>query len=331
MTTRQSLYFARPYHVETHNEPLPPLAPHQVLVQTVVSAISAGTEMLFYRGQVPDGMAVDAKIAGMEGGVRYPLTYGYACAGQVIVIGGDVDPAWQGRRVFAFHPHTSAFVSEPSALLPIPTSLSYEQAVLLPNMETAVNFVMDAQPMIGERVVVLGLGVVGLLTLHLLKHFPLDQLAAVDGYTKRRAVAQSWGINALFSPDQTNQLSEFDPDLILEISSNPVALATAVQLARFGTRIVVGSWYGDKSVTLPLGGPFHRNRVHLISSQVSTLDGRFSNRWNKVRRLDSAWRHLHNLPIDALVTHRIPITEASRAYQLLDQDAGNAIQVLLTY
>lgn len=331
MTTRQSLYFARPYHVEIENEPLPPLAPHQVLVQTVVSAISAGTEMLFYRGQVPDGMAVDATITGMESGVRYPLTYGYACAGDVIATGGEVDPAWQGRRVFAFHPHASTFVIEPSALLPIPDSLHYEQAVLLPNMETAVNFVMDAQPMIGERVIVLGLGMVGLLTLRLLSQFPLDQLAAIDGYAKRRGVAQSWGIDAHFSPDQADQLSDYDPDLILEVSSNPQALATAVQLARYSTRIVVGSWYGDKPVTLPLGGPFHRNRVHLVSSQVSTLDGRFSNRWNKARRLDSAWRHLHNLPIDDLVTHRIPITEASRAYQLLDQDAGNAIQILLTY
>jgi threonine dehydrogenase-like Zn-dependent dehydrogenase len=198
-------------------------------------------------------------------------------------------------------------------------------------METAVNFVMDAQPLIGERALVLGLGVVGLLTLRLLRHFPLAQLAATDGYAKRKEVAKVWGADTLFSPEQTDQLAQMNPDLILELSSNPAALATAINLAGYGTRIIIGSWYGDKPVTLPLGGPFHRNRIQISSSQVSTIDGRFSNRWSKARSLDTAWSHLHNLPIDDLVTHRFPIYEASRAYQLLDQDAANAIQVLLTY
>lgn len=331
MTTRQTLYFTRPNQVEVHDEPLPTMSPQQVMVQTVVSAISAGTELLFYRGQVPADMPIDANIAGMNQPVRYPLSYGYACAGEVIAVGAEVDPAWLGRRVFAFHPHTSAFVSDPATLLPIPDTLSDERAVFLPNMETAVNLVMDARPGIGESVLIFGLGVVGLLALRLLRQFPLWRLHAVDGYTNRRDIAVNWGADALYFPDDTHALFGCDPDLILELSSNPDALATAVRIAGFGARIVVGSWYGDKIAHLPLGSAFHRNRIQLVSSQVSTLDGQFSNRWSKSRRLNVAWVQLHSLPIDDLITHRLPITQASEAYRLLDKEPDQAIQILLTY
>lgn len=331
MNARQTLYFARPYQVEIHSEPLPPLAPHQVLVQTVVSAISAGTELLFYRGQVPPGMSVDATISGMGDPVRYPLSYGYCSAGIVSAIGEAVDPAWHGCRVFAFHPHTSAFVTEPTRLIPIPDSLSFEHAVFLPNMETAVNFVMDARPLIGERAIVMGLGVVGLLTLRLLRHFPLGSLVAIDGYAKRLALAQQWGVDQLFSPTHLSGLRDFDPDIILEVSSNPDALKSALELAGFGTRIIIGSWYGDKIAHLPLGGKFHRNRIQIISSQVSTLDGQFSNRWDKGRRLQVAWKHLQTLPVDELITHRFALSAAADAYELLDQQPDHALQVLLTY
>src|SRR5262249_36865999 len=144
------------------------------------SAISAGTEMLFYRGQVPPEMAIDATLTGMAQKVSYPLSYGYCTVGQVVEVGEQVDKVWLSRRVFAFQPHCSAFITEPTSLLPIPDHLSFEQALFLPNMETAVNFVMDARPIIGERVLIFGLGVVGLLTLFLLHKFPLSVLSAVD-------------------------------------------------------------------------------------------------------------------------------------------------------
>jgi 2-desacetyl-2-hydroxyethyl bacteriochlorophyllide A dehydrogenase len=331
MTDRNTLYFKRPYQVEVLNETLPTIQPHQVMVQTAISAISAGTELLFYRGQVPAGMAVDATISNMDGTVQYPLPYGYACAGTVISVGNQVDLTWQGRRVFAFHPHTSAFLADPSALIPIPDDFSFEQAVFLPNAETAVNFVMDARPIVGERLLLLGLGVVGLLTLHLLRRFPLEHITAIDSYTKRRELARAWGADTVLAPDQLPMQPTLNPDLILELSSNPAALTTAVEVAGYGTRILVGSWYGDKLAHLPLGGIFHRNRIQLFSSQVSTLDGQFANRWNKARRLDTAWSTLRTIPIADLITHRLPITAASQAYQLLDQQPDQALQILFTY
>lgn len=331
MTTRQTLYFARPFITEIRSEPIPAPLSHQVLVKTVLSAISAGTEMLFYRGQVPSGMSVDASIDGMDDTVQYPISYGYCTAGEVVEIGSSVNTSWLGRRVFAFHPHASHFIADASALLPIPENLPYEQAVFLPNMETATNFLMDARPIVGERVLILGLGVVGLLTTFLLHKFPVSEIVVIDGYAKRRALASSWGVHSTFSPDEADKLRQFDPDLILEVSSNPSALATAIELAGYGTRIIVGSWYGDKLTHLPLGGSFHRNRVQLISSQVSTLDGQFSNRWTKARRLQTAWQHLASLPAESLITHRLPLAEAACAYEMLDKQPDQAIQIVFTY
>ncbi|MCX7706664.1 MAG: hypothetical protein N2204_01475 [Anaerolineae bacterium] len=142
--------FASPFTVEVREEPLPPLAAGQVTVRTEVSAISPGTELLFYRGQVPADMAVDASIPALAGAVRYPLRYGYAAVGRVAEIGSGVDATWLGRRVFAFNPHQSAFHAAPENLIPVPESLSAEEVAFLPNMETAVNLVMDGAPAIGE-------------------------------------------------------------------------------------------------------------------------------------------------------------------------------------
>jgi 2-desacetyl-2-hydroxyethyl bacteriochlorophyllide A dehydrogenase len=214
MMTRQTLYFSRPYHVDVREEQLPTLSPHQVLVQTRLSAVSAGTELLFYRGQVPPEMSADAAFAGMGKRVQYPIAYGYCSVGQVIDCGAQVDSSWLGRRVFAFQPHTNYFTCEPAALIPIPDGICDQQAVLLPNMETAVNFAMDAGPLAGERVLVFGLGVVGLLATYLFHQFPLARLIAMDGYAKRRVIAELWGI-ATYTPAARSLNS---PILILILS-----------------------------------------------------------------------------------------------------------------
>src|SRR5262245_53880265 len=164
---RLALYFTAPYRVSVQEEPLAPPAADQVMVQTLVSAISPGTELLFYRGQVPTDLPVDETIAALASEVRFPLKYGYAAVGRVMAVGAQVAPDWQDRLIFSFHPHESHFLAALDELMPVPP-VSPETASFLPNMETAVNFLMDGQPLIGEQVVVFGQGVVGLLTTALL-------------------------------------------------------------------------------------------------------------------------------------------------------------------
>jgi 2-desacetyl-2-hydroxyethyl bacteriochlorophyllide A dehydrogenase len=338
----RALYFTAPSHVEVREECLPPPAPGRVLVQTLVSAISPGTELLIYRGQAPTDMPADATIAALAGDLAFPLKYGYAAVGRVIAAGSPAERQWQGRLVFAFQPHASHFLSAPAELLSVPDSLPPEEAVFLPNMETAVNFLMDGHPLIGERVVAFGQGIVGLLTTALLARVPLSRLITLDRYAFRRERSRALGAHASLDPEQDDVLARLQAclqeehvaagaDLTYELSGNPAALDQAIAVTGFDGRIVIGSWYGQKRADLNLGGRFHRSRIRLISSQVSTIAPEWGGRWTKGRRLHVAWQMLQHVRPAHLITHRFPLEQASQAYALLDRHPEEAIQVLFTY
>lgn len=327
---RHSLYFTAPHTVEVREESLPPLAAGQVLVQTLCSAISPGTEMLVYRGQAPAGMTVDDTLAALGGQFQFPLKYGYSAVGRVIELGPEVDAAWLGRTAFAFNPHESHFIADTASLFPLPDQVETETALFLPNMETAVNFLLDGAPLIGERVAVVGQGVVGLLTTALLTRHPLASLTTFDHYPLRRETSLALGAHASLEPGHPPALSA---DLTYELSGSPAALDAAIALTGFDGRIIIGSWYGQKRASLDLGGRFHRSRIRLISSQVSTLTPALLGRWSKARRLQVAWEMLRERAVQParLITHRFTLNEAAQAYVLIDQHSEACLQVLLTY
>lgn len=339
---RLSLYFTAPYELEIREEDLPPLASDQVLVQTVLSAVSPGTEMLVYRGQTPPGMAIDDTIGALAGEFNYPLKYGYAAVGRVVALGSEVEAAWQDRVVFAFQPHESHFLANPDDLITVPDAITPETAAFLPNMETAVSFLMDGQPTIGEQVAVFGQGIVGLLTAALLAPLPLASLVTLDYYPLRRDWSRRLGTHAALDPAQPDLLDQLrfylqgdrpymGADLAYEVSGNPQALDQAVAITGFNGRILVGSWYGQKRASLDLGGRFHRSHIRLISSQVSHIAPQWRGRWSKDRRRQQAWAMLSRHSLASLITHRFPFDHASRAFQLLDQAPQETIQVVLTY
>ncbi len=328
MKKRQALYFDAPYQVAVREEEIPALETGQALVKTTLSAISAGTEMLFYRGQFPQEMDVDASITSLEDESGYPLKYGYCSTGVVEELGTGVDESWLGKRVFSFQPHQSHFVADVDALFVIPKGISAEDAVFLPNMETAVNLVMDAHPVIGERVIVFGQGIIGLLTAALLREFPLEKLVVVDPVPMRREAALSLGVDAAFAPDE---LGEDDFDLALELSGVPDALNAAIESVGFAGRVVIGSWYGQKPVSLDLGGRFHRERIQLISSQVSTIAPHFSGRWDKARRFAWVWEMLGRIKPSRWISSRIPFGEAEQAYATLDTRPQDVLQIIFEY
>jgi len=293
-----------------------------MLVQTIVSAISPGTELLIYRGQAPAELAVDETISALSGLFGLPIKYGYAVVGRVIGVGAGVAPEWEGRLVFAFHPHASHFLATPDELLMLPADLSPEDAVFFPNMETAVTFMLDGQPLMGEQVAVFGQGIVGLLLTALLSRLPLASLVTLDLYPRRRQVSQDLGAHASLYPSAQDaheqllsHLQDTRPypgaDLTYEISGNPDALDSAIAATGFSGRVVIGSWYGKKRADLNLGGYFHRSRVLLISSQVSTIAPNLTGRWNKSRRYQTTWQILQQIKPAGFITHRFPITQAS--------------------
>ena len=335
--------------MELREEPLPALDADDVLVETTCSAISAGTEMLIYQGRFPQDVETDSVISSLRGGFKYPIAYGYACVGKVKEVGREVHRDWLNKSVFSFQPHTSHFISKPDSLFFIPESLSCETACFLPNMETAVNLVQDAAPIFGERVLVLGQGVVGLLTASLLKEFPLEELVTVDCYELRREASLALGVESSFNSDDgdfdrkishiENSAHDKDSaaytqrkfDLVFELSGNPSALDNALSLTCFSGRIVIGSWYGEKKTEVNLGRAFHRSRIKLISSQVSTIAPELTGRWDKARRFDVAWKALERIKPGKWITHQFRVEEAAEAYHLLDENPHETIQVLITY
>jgi 2-desacetyl-2-hydroxyethyl bacteriochlorophyllide A dehydrogenase len=342
----QALWFQGPEKIEIREEALAPVKSGQVLIQSEYSAISAGSEMLVYRNLIPANIATDVNLPSLTGKFSYPLKYGYSLSGRIVQVGNKKDEHLLGKTVFTFHPHQSLVIANTDAVMLVPEHLSNKAAPFLPNMESALSFVMDGQPVVGERVIVFGQGIVGLLTTGILSKFPLSQLICVDPVAKRRKISKDLGATAVFDPiqkkfeelvisalgDGTNgSNSQTGADLIFELSGNPEALQKAIDLTAFGGRIIVGSWYGNQNVSLQLGGNFHRRQIQIISSQVSSIHPRFSGGWSKQRRFEVAWKMISDLQPTQLISHEIPFLQAEQAYELLAERNNKAIQIILTY
>jgi len=331
------LWFTAPFQVEIREATLPGPAPDQLLIRTRCSAISAGTELLVYRGQLPPAMALDSTLASLDQAASYPLQYGYACVGEVEQVGSAVDSDWLGRQVFSFQPHATHFLARPGEVQAVPAGMSAHDAVFLPNMETAVNLVQDGRPLLGERVVVLGQGIVGLLLSALLARHPLASLAAVEGKPWRQEVARRLGVQTVCTPDEAaaqtaDRLSVLgDADLIYEVSGQPDALNLAIRLSGYGSRVVIGSWYGSKTAAIELGGEAHRNRLQLITSQVSTVAPALTGRWDKQRRFGLAWEMIRQVQPNQLITRSAPLQEAGALYRQLHEETQGIVQAVLQY
>lgn len=348
----RQLWFTGVHRVECREGELAPPAAGEVVVKTRCSAISAGTELLVYRGKIPAQMTLDATLDNLntaaDSGSLYPLQYGYACVGEVLSAGDNTDAAWIGRRVFSFQPHVSHFVAPVSALIPIPDDVPDDAAVFLANMETAVNLVQDGSPVIGENVVVLGQGIVGLLLTAVLAQHPLAQLLTLDALPQRRLLSLQLGASAsedvvvpaaslqarYFSEAIRNDIKSNGADLIYEVSGVPDALNTAIALSGFESRIVIGSWYGTATAAIALGAEAHRNRLRISTSQVSTLASGLSGRWDKQRRFQTVWQMIRRVKPQQLISHRATLAEAASVYQRLHephQSGGDITQAIFVY
>ncbi len=308
-----------------------------VLIKSVYSGISAGTELLVYRGQLPEGMLLDPLIPEFNETFSYPAQYGYSVVGEVVGAGDNVDPKWIGRRIFAFNAHESYFSVTLDRVIEIPDGISYEDALFLPNIETALNFLMDGSPVLGENVAIIGQGIVGLLTTRLLNSLPIANLVTFDRISKRREVSLEFGAGYSFdSFDDSSMNSIFHNDykgfdLVYEVSGNPGSLNNAIDIAGYNGRIIVGSWYGNKESILSLGNSFHRNRITISSSQVSSIHPKFSGRWTKERRFKVAWDLIKDIEPSTLITNRYSIEEASLAYDNIDRNPGDILQIIFEY
>lgn len=313
----------------------------QVLIETYYSAISPGTEDMIFKGLFPQNTIQDTTIKSLSGDFSYPFKYGYALVGEIIAIGKKVEKKWLHSKVFAFHPHQSyALLSLQDCML-IPEQLSMLQALFLPNMEAAINFIMDAAPMMGEKVLVMGQGIVGLLTSALLSRFPLSLLLTCDPLVLRRKCSLQVGAMQTINPNEKlewqalhQKLFNRDQDgfdLVFELSGNMDALNKALEMTGFSGRILIGSWYSNNEHYLDLGGSFHRSRIRLLSSQVSTINPELSGRWDKARRMQLVWDNLRYINPQRFITHRYPLQQCQQAFEINSEYKHQVIQVILEY
>jgi 2-desacetyl-2-hydroxyethyl bacteriochlorophyllide A dehydrogenase len=283
---------------------------------------------------VPPGLELD--LPTLRGGYEFPIKYGYASVGRVVEAGpGAV--LGVGQPVFVHHPHQSSYVVPGSMPIALPEAVDPVTGVFLANLETAINIVLDANVRFGERVAVFGQGVVGLLVTQLLHRSGASVVIAVDPIAARRDLAVRLGAHRAVAPSEATETAFKEltdgtgVDVSIEVSGNAAALQQALDCLAFGGTAVVCSWYGTKPVSLQLGGGFHRRRPHVVSSQVSTLDGALQPRWTHQRRLQLALDLLATLRLDELVSHRFPLERAVEAYALVEQQPEQTIQVVLSY
>ena len=308
---------------------LPEIGPGQTQVRTLYSGISAGTELLAYRGQLDPSLPLDESLGALQGTFEYPFCYGYSCVGRV----EQSDDLAEGALVFDFHPHQDRFFVPTAELIPLP-GVHPRHATLFPLVETSLQIALDAGPIQEEPVVVLGLGVVGMLTSLLLARAGA-RVTAAEPRQWRRSLAASVGIEAV-EPGELGDVVKRETggdgvSLVVEASGSPDALPAALDLLRHEGHALVASWYGTKDVTLPLGGAFHRRRLTIRSTQVSTIPSHLSARWSLERRRSVVQGLLSQLPLQALATHTVPFRDAAAAFAALDRGDEGIVHIALSY
>ena len=325
------LRFVAPRRVEIQRVDVRPPQGGEVLVRTRWSGISGGTELLAYRGELDEDLELDETLPSLSGTFRYPFGYGYSCVGEVERSGPE-GPV-EGTTVFAFHPHQDVFAIGAEDVVAV-DGVDPRVATLFPLVETALQVSLDAGPRLEEPVVVMGLGAVGLLTVVLLHRAGADVLG-VDPRPDRREIAERFGMPVVDAAKVRDEVASKTADagvpLVVDATGSPSALPLALELLSHEGEVLVCSWYGSKDVPIPLGGAFHRRRLSIRSTQVSTIPARLSRRWDLARRRRTAMRLLAELPLKPLATHEISFERAAAGYAALDRGDDGLLHLALRY
>lgn len=307
---------------ELRPQPLRTPEPGEVLVRALYSGVSRGTEALVALGRVPPSQWSAMRAPFQEGAFPFPVKYGYSSVG--VVEAGP--PGLLGREVFCLFPHQTRYVVPKDAVVPLPPGLPAARAVLAANMETALNAVWDGAAAPGQRIHVIGAGVVGTLVAWLCRQLPGAEVTLADIAPGRAALAAALGVG-FAAPDGLPG----DADLVFHASGSPEGLRTALRLAGFEGRVVELSWYGTAEVGLPLGESFHSRRLTLQSSQVGAVAPAMRPRWPHARRLAKALELLRDPALDQLVSGEAAFTDLPALLPKLAAHPSGALCLRVVY
>ncbi|HEX3415939.1 MAG TPA: zinc-binding alcohol dehydrogenase [Stellaceae bacterium] len=299
MLEARAFWVTAPGHGEVRAQRLRSPAPGELLIRTRWSAISRGTESLVFRGGVPQSEWRRMRCPFQEGEFPAPVKYGYSVMG--IVEDGPAEAL--GRRVFCLHPHQDRFIVPMETVVDIPDTVPDRRATLAANMETAINGMWDAMPGPGDRIAVIGAGVVGCLVAALASHLPGAEVELIDIDPTREAIAAAFGCR-FATPEKASS----EADLVVHASGSPAGLDAALTIAGFEATVLEMSWYGTQIVPLELGGAFHSRRLTLRSSQVGAVPAARRQRWPLRRRLILALSLLSDPVFDVLLSGETEFT-----------------------
>ena len=322
MRRARSFWVAEPGRGEIRPEDVLSPEDGEVMIEARVSGISRGTESLVFRGHVPQSQRMTMRCPFQAGEFPAPVKYGYASVGVIV----DGPASRIGERVFCLHPHQDIYVVPAEAAVPVPPGVPDERALLAANMETAINGLWDAAPRIGDRVAVVGAGVVGGLCAALLKRIPGIELELIDVAPHRAKLAEALGVEF-----RTPAEASGGADLVIHASATAEGLATALSLAGFEALVLEMSWYGDTPVAAPLGEGFHASRLTLRSSQVGTVAASRRARWDRRRRLELALRLLEDERFNAFLTGESRFEALPDVMPRLAAGSGEALCHLVRY
>ncbi|ARN81156.1 zinc-dependent alcohol dehydrogenase [Methylocystis bryophila] len=324
-TTARALWYEAPQSAGLRLEALPQPGPAEARVATRWSALSRGTERLIFEGRVPVSERQRMRGPFQQGDFPFPVKYGYCAAG--VVEAGP--PDWLGKEVFCLHPHQDRFVAPLAALRPVPSATPLRRAPLAANMETALNALWDSGAGPGDRIVIVGAGVLGLLIAYLAARLPGSEPLVIDKEAARQDIATAFGASFQLA-------GEFEPeaveaDVVFHASATAGGLALALASAGFEAKVVETSWHGEGDTPTPLGGAFHAKRLQLISSQVGQLSPSRRPRWTYARRLDKALELLADPLLDALISEEVDLEATPRELPRLLGAGARGLATLIRY
>ncbi len=322
----RALFFTAPFKVALRQQPLR-RNPGEVLVTSRIIGISHGTERHLFEGTFNRGPSPDG-LESLDGEMEYPLRYGYMTAGENEA----------RERVFSFFPHQDRFYAAPSSLITFPSSFNYDDILLYPSVETAFTIALDASPPVASRVLITGQGVIGLLVTEILSSGTGLHLAALEPDPFRRELSRKLGVECIDPGNASGAELEglIRPlfggslaDLVIDVSGTSGGLQQSIDSTTFGGTVIEASWHGSESVNVRLGGAFHRRRLRLISSQVSTIDPRRQAVWSLERRRAEVIRVLSRISPSKYITHRYPFGEAESAFMAISRKEPGLLQAVL--
>ncbi|MGE3332450.1 MAG: zinc-binding alcohol dehydrogenase [Rhodospirillaceae bacterium] len=318
MSHSEALWYTAPGQVERRTVALP--ISGDVTLEALYSGVSRGTETLVLHDRVPDSEHLRMRCPLQEGDFPFPVKYGYALVGRIVDGPADL----KGENAFVLHPHQRTARVPLSFVRPLPKGLPPKRACLAANMETALNVTWDAQLAPGQKVLIIGGGVLGLLTAAVAAAVPNTQVTVVDVLATRAAAAQRMGADfALPAAAPTDQ------DVVIHTSATEAGLLRALECAAFEAKVVEASWYGDRKVTLPLGAAFHAQRLQIISSQVGSVAPSHRGSVSHGERVARALALLQDEKFDTLITGEIAFDDApKRLPAVLSGDSSDLMTVL---